>query len=307
VTSQAQVSFAAVDFETASSHQRASACSAGLVLVRDGDIVLEKGWLIDPGLDDSEWSPYNTFVHGIRYDDVRGAPSFEVVWRELAAITTGLPIVAHNASFDMSVIRSEGMRADMVLRPFRYACSVQIARYTWPELGSYSLPTLASAFGLPLDHHNAVSDARASALIVLRAMTVWGVPSLDGLLDSVGLRWGEVSDWELWAPPSGRPRTRIDGVALDPNHPFFGQIVVFTGGLGSMPRHVAKAYVESRGGYPRSTVTRKTKFVVVGGLREARSDVPVVPSSSKHETALRLAADGQDIVLLGEGEFLALI
>lgn len=307
MTPRSQVSFAALDFETASASQRASACSAGLVVVRDGDIALEKGWLIDPDLDDSEWSPYNTFVHGLRPEDVKGAPSFELVWQEIASITAGLPFVAHNASFDMSVVRSEGMRAVMALSPFRYACSVQIARYTWPELGSYSLPNLASTFGLPLDHHNAVSDARASALIVVRATDVWGVDSLDGLLDSVGLRWGEVSDWELWAPPSGRRRTQIEGVAPDPNHLFFGQIVVFTGSLGSMPRYVAKAYVEARGGHPRSTVTKKTRFVVVGGLREARLDLPGVPLTSKHEKALQLAADGHDVVLLGEGEFLALI
>ena len=74
-----------------------------------------------------------------------------------------------------------------------------------------------------------------------------------------------------------------------------------------MPRHVAEAYVAAHGGFPRSTVTGKTKFVVVGGLREARFDVVAEPLTAKHGKALRLATAGQDIVLLGEGEFLSLI
>ena len=40
---------------------------------------------------------------------------------------------------------------------------------------------------------------------------------------------------------------------------------------------------------------------------KARLDLPGVPLTSKHEKALQLAADGHDVVLLGEGEFLALI
>ena len=62
--------FTAIDFETANSSP-ASACSVGLVRVRDGRIVATAGWLIRPPAGHDEFQEWNTKIHGIRAHDVR--------------------------------------------------------------------------------------------------------------------------------------------------------------------------------------------------------------------------------------------
>ena len=63
--------FTAIDFETANS-SAASACSVGLVKVRDGRVVDRAGWLIRPPLGHDEFHEWNTRIHGIRADGCRG-------------------------------------------------------------------------------------------------------------------------------------------------------------------------------------------------------------------------------------------
>ena len=52
---------------------------------------------------------------------------------------------------------------------FHSLCSVKLAKAVWPQLGSHRLNILADYFKLELDHHDALSDARACAEITLRA------------------------------------------------------------------------------------------------------------------------------------------
>lgn len=96
--------FATLDVETANT-SRASVCAFGVTLVRDGKVVSSDGWLCRPpdGLD--HFDDRNISVHGIHPGDVAKAPSFaESVDRFLGA-TEGLPVFAHNASFDIGAVR----------------------------------------------------------------------------------------------------------------------------------------------------------------------------------------------------------
>ena len=61
--------FTAIDFETANG-SRASACSVGLVKVRDGRVVDKTGWLIRPPAGHDEFAPWNITIHGITADMV---------------------------------------------------------------------------------------------------------------------------------------------------------------------------------------------------------------------------------------------
>ena len=67
------VDFTAIDFETANSSS-ASACSVGLVKVRDGRVVDRVHWYIRPPFPHNEFSEWNIRIHGITPEMVADAP-----------------------------------------------------------------------------------------------------------------------------------------------------------------------------------------------------------------------------------------
>lgn len=157
--------FAAIDFETAN-HDRASACAVGMVVVRRRRIVDRVYELIRPRTRHFEW----TRVHGLTWQDVRGAGTFPDVWRKLRPPLRAVDfLVAHQASFDRSVLES-CCRA-YGLRPIRkpFVCTISLARRIW---GVYptTLKDVCAYLRLSLRHHHALSDAEACARIVIAAM-----------------------------------------------------------------------------------------------------------------------------------------
>jgi DNA polymerase-3 subunit epsilon len=162
------VDFTAIDFETANSSS-ASACSVGLVKVRDGRVVDRVGWLIQPPLGHDEFWEWNTRIHGIVASDVVGAATWVQQLPDLVAFADGDILVAHNASFDMGVIAGACAATLTETPEFNYACSLQIARKTY-HLDSYRLPVAAMAAGFEdFEHHQALADAEACAAIIVHA------------------------------------------------------------------------------------------------------------------------------------------
>ena len=97
--------FVALDFETANS-SRASACSIGLVKVQFGQIVAKKSILFKPPVGFDEFNGWNIAIHGITPAMVADRPRFEAVWPEISSFIGDQIVVAHNASFDISVLRA---------------------------------------------------------------------------------------------------------------------------------------------------------------------------------------------------------
>jgi DNA polymerase-3 subunit epsilon len=185
------VDFTAIDFETANS-SGASACSVGLVKVRDGDVVDKGYWLIKPPLGHDAFNEWNIRIHGIMAADVVDALLWSEQLPQLVAFAGGDLLVAHNASFDMGVI-SAACQASYVETPsFSYLCSLQVARKTY-NLDSYRLPVAAMAAGFEdFDHHNALADAEACAAIMVHAATRHGAADLPELSTITGARIGAI-------------------------------------------------------------------------------------------------------------------
>jgi DNA polymerase III subunit epsilon len=184
-------SFLAIDFETANA-QRASACALGWARFEDGQALDSGRMLINPRLPYEQWDSFNIRIHGIAPEDVRSAPTFAEVWSVIAPYMAAGPLVAHNASFDMSVLRAEFARSGVAPAPFRYVCSARLSQAAWPEMLSVSLPTVADELGIQLDHHNPCSDATASGQILLAAVEQIGVATIAEALKKTGRQWGEV-------------------------------------------------------------------------------------------------------------------
>lgn len=155
--------FAAIDFETATTSPN-SACALGVVLVEGGAIVLRRKWLIRPPSRRFEF----THVHGLGWSAVARAPAFGDVWPELVAAVGGARfLAAHNASFDRRVLRACCGLAGHAPPRVPFVCTLALARR---ELGIGALDRVAAHLGIPLRHHDPLSDAEACARIALRLL-----------------------------------------------------------------------------------------------------------------------------------------
>jgi DNA polymerase-3 subunit epsilon len=174
------IDFTAIDFETANSSS-ASACSVGLVKVRDGVVVDKVGWLIQPPAGHDEFSEWNTRIHGIVASDVIGAFGWAEQFELLADFAGDDVFVAHNAGFDMGVIKAACAATGLTPLPWSYLCSLQVARKTY-SLDSYRLPVAATAAGFDaFSHHDALADAEACAAIVAHSALFHGASDLSEL------------------------------------------------------------------------------------------------------------------------------
>lgn len=181
--------FTAIDFETANSHS-ASACAVGLVKVRDGKVVAEANWYIRPPLGYDMFSDWNIRIHGITPTMVESAPLWEDQLDDLLAFTEGDTLVAHNAGFDMGVIRAASTAARLECPSLNYLCSLQVARKTY-HLDSYRLPVAAMAAGFEdFEHHNALADAQACAAIIVHAAKRHDAADITHLGKITGQRMG---------------------------------------------------------------------------------------------------------------------
>jgi DNA polymerase-3 subunit epsilon len=183
--------FTAIDFETANSSS-ASACSVGLIKVREGRVVDRVGWLIQPPLGHDEFFEWNTRIHGLVAADVVGAPGWVEQLPDLIEFADGDVMVAHNAGFDMGVIRSACAATAVPCPDFSYLCSLQVARKTY-NLDSYRLPVAAMAAGFEdFHHHDALADAEACAAIVVHAARRHDVTSISELATITASRLGRI-------------------------------------------------------------------------------------------------------------------
>jgi DNA polymerase-3 subunit epsilon len=179
----------AIDFETAT-EARASACSVGLAFIEEGRVVRVEERLIRPP--ENRYSPFNTAIHGIRPEHTVNAPDFAEVMAEFAGDFDGARMIAHNASFDFSVLRACLDLCDLPYPEVSYLCSVKLAQRHWPELGSHRLNVIAAHLGLAFLHHNAAEDARICAEACLAMARETAIPDLFELAQKLGLNPGRL-------------------------------------------------------------------------------------------------------------------
>ncbi|WP_051302559.1 3'-5' exonuclease [Salibacterium aidingense] len=190
------MNFTAIDFETAKP-SRASVCAVGLLEYQDGEKVEEFYRLLKPW--DEQFDPWHTSIHGITYEDVEDADAFDVLWEEeLEHRLLDKLVVAHHASFDMSVLRHALDVYDIPYPEITYNCTVNIAKKTWGGLLNYKLHTVAEHLSIIFSHHYALEDARASAEVFMHAWKQHEAVSLEVFLEKTNLTNGKKKAGGYW-------------------------------------------------------------------------------------------------------------
>lgn len=157
-----------VDVETAN-RSRASICQIGAVLVEGGAIVDEAMTLVDP---DQAFDPFNSELHGIDADAVLAAPTFPQAFEAVEHLFYGHPVLGHS-NFDKAAFRSEFERWGTRVQPIHWGDTIPIIRKAFPKIeGGYGLGNLTRQFEIEFSHHDALEDARATALIVIQALEI---------------------------------------------------------------------------------------------------------------------------------------
>ncbi|MEV5018812.1 3'-5' exonuclease [Streptomyces sp. NPDC053780] len=165
------------DLETTGTDPREARIVTGAVIeVRGGEPQGRREWLADPGV---EIPAEAVAVHGISNERAaaEGRPADQVADAIAAVLTdhwrTGVPVVAYNAAFDLTLLAAELRRHGLpslrdrlggtdpapVIDPYTIDRSVD--RY---RRGKRNLEAVCREYGVPLDAaHDATADALAAA------------------------------------------------------------------------------------------------------------------------------------------------
>ncbi len=281
--------FVAIDVETANADM-ASLCSIGVAAFEDGALASEWYSLIDP---DDFFDPVNISIHGIQESDVQGAPTFRDIVSEIDRFLGGQVVVTHT-HFDRVAMHQAAARWSITAPTCSWLDSARVARRTWAECArsGYGLANVCKMIGYTFEHHNALEDAKAAGHVMLAAMQESGFD-----LDAIQKRVLQPID----PSSSGSASIKRDG---NPDGPFAGEVIVFTGAL-EIPRREAADLAASVGCTVANSVTKKTTMLVVGDMDVTK--LAGHDKSSKHRKAEGLVSAGQPLRIIRETDFRELV
>ena len=179
------LNFVAIDFETANKYAN-SACSLAVVTVENGQITKRGYSLIKPPF--MQFDEECIAIHEILPKDVMDKPTFDKLWPAIYENHLKRKLViAHNAKFDIGVLRATLDHYNIEWPELDYTCTVKISKRVWPDLQNHKLNTLAAYLGYEFKHHYALDDAEICAQVAIAAAKKRGVQSMDQLLANIGL------------------------------------------------------------------------------------------------------------------------
>jgi DNA polymerase-3 subunit epsilon len=280
--------FVAIDVETANA-KMSSICQIGMARYSSGVLTEEWKSYIDP---EDHFDGINVSIHGIDKAKVVGAPNFKAVTGILKDYLENRVAVSH-MPFDRVAISQASLKCEIIVPSCRWLDTARVARRTWKEFShrGYGLQNVCNSIGYTYKCHDALEDAKAAANVLLTAMKLSGL-DLDGWL----IRAEQPVD-----PNSVGGRVTREG---NPDGPFYGEVVVFTGSL-CIPRSEAADLAAKIGCCVEAGVTKRTTLLVVGD--EDIDRLAGHDKSSKHRKAEELIQSGQPIRIIQESDFTELV
>jgi len=115
--------------------------------------------------------PHTIAIHNITDEMVKDSPLLNDILAHLKEFIGDLPIIAHNAKFDLGFIVMGMQKANHDLAANEIYCSCKLARHTHTEVTNHKLSTLVKELNIPLvNHHRATDDAFASLKIFMSSL-----------------------------------------------------------------------------------------------------------------------------------------
>ncbi|MCK5113363.1 MAG: DNA polymerase III subunit epsilon [Phycisphaerae bacterium] len=306
--------FVCIDFETANS-SRNSACSLGIAVVDNLTIVETRSWLIRPPR--LHFSYRNVQIHGITKDDVKDEPQFDVLWQDIFEQLGNSPLIAHNASFDMSVLVNLLQHFNLEIPSNDTACTYVLSKKLLPHLPNHKLKTIAKNLNIKMvRHHEAESDAIACAEIAINICKQYQELHPVSVAYKLGISPKTITEYHQraeknknnkvnnWPEPIRVSEINPQSISFDESHPFFGKKVVVTGALDGMDRREVMQIVVDLGGTCTTSVSKKTDVLIVG--TQTSHNLIHESKSSKQLKAELLISQGYPIHIMTANEFIVM-
>ena len=139
----------------------------GAVKIQDGKVIDNFSEFTDPGFH----IPYRiTELTTIDDATVAGCPSFDNILDKFMDFCKDSVLVAHNAEFDISFIKSSMHRMGIHF-DYEYIDTLELSRFLLPDLKKHKLDVLTSMFNINLEnHHRAIDDATATGFVFLKLL-----------------------------------------------------------------------------------------------------------------------------------------
>lgn len=306
--------FVAIDFETANWNP-SSACSVGIVAVKELQIIKTDHFLIKPPT--KNFNEVNVRINGIDYNMVKDSGSFADIYpRILEYINNTRVVMAHNASFDMNVLYECVEYYQLESPDFIYIDTINFSIPMKCDCGN-SLEDCANYFDINLsEHHNALCDAKACAAIAIESIKrsdannlaeyVLFYPEVNHKRFSELQRKHTAHSHSKKIPHYVSPSSINTTVThFDTSNAFYQKNCVITGELVSMSRREAMQKIADSGGINKSSVSSKTDYLIIG--IQDKKLVGDDGLSTKQEKAYSLIAKGARIKIIDEKEFIELL
>jgi DNA polymerase III alpha subunit (gram-positive type) len=175
--------FSVLDIETSGlSTRRHRILQVAVARVERGSIVDEWSSLVSLRWPWQRVGPRR--VHGISRTQLRGAPTSRDVLGEFAALTTGTVLVAHNMRFDWPFIERAARRGHVDVAPAARLCTLSMSRRLDPDRRlSHRLADVCERYDIVNERpHDAVYDARVTALVLPHLLEAHGIERADDLV-----------------------------------------------------------------------------------------------------------------------------
>jgi DNA polymerase-3 subunit epsilon len=260
------MNYTVIDFETAGP-KRDTPCELGICVVRDGRIIETKSWLIKPACYPN-FGRMNIAVHGIRPSDVADKQEFNELWSEIYTYLNGEILVAHNTSFDISVLTRTLNLYGLDIPDNDYLCTLQLAKRIWPNRDGYKLNDLCASIGHTFNHHKAEEDCIAAAKLLNYMIKDSGLNGIGELENYCGVGFRKVTDFGLkryrTTVRTFRNSLSVEIAAGVTTNKLDGAKIVVSGVFTRFSRNELKKLIEDNGGKNVSSISKSTDFIVAG-------------------------------------------
>jgi DNA polymerase-3 subunit epsilon len=149
---------AIVDIETTgASPVRDRVLEIAIIRIEQGKVVETLNTVLDP---ECSIPVTITGLTGISEKDMKAAPTFNDISKEISRLLDGAYFVAHNARFDHSFIKAEFARLGINFSKKRL-CTVALSRELFPQYKRHDLSTIIDRFSFTCENrHRAYDDAK---------------------------------------------------------------------------------------------------------------------------------------------------
>lgn len=209
-------------------------------------------------------------------------------------------LIAHNANFDINFLYD--LHADLELPPLTndFVDTLRLSRKVHKNLKNHKLDTLCNFYNIDRVYHRSLSDCTSTYQVYIQLYNylLHNEDVLSAKRNYNILPNERVHNIDL--------KSVLESVnEIDEQNYFFNKSICFSGRMDYLTKFEAAQLVEKLGAIFSKALNKNTNLLVLGNLQyqqEIYGD-----KSTKHKKAESLIADGFDMEILTESDFLEII